>query len=258
MVWIQAALMAVTTAVAGLAPLYLKFDSKEIQLVGSGIILGTAFLIVIPEGIEVMSQAGAKLDSVGYPMFFGYMLMNIIDSYYNSLEDNKSGTGTTELDDLSSVPSSVCQQRRERYLAPMCPASIGMIIHSFADGIALGAASTSDTSLQVIVFISVLIHKAPAGFGFCTTLQSLNLPQHLIKRDVILFSLTAPLAAILTSVIMGASDHVEWWAGEGLLLSGGTFVFVAMHTQPEVKSSRELLLILFGSLFPIVASFFTD
>lgn len=40
------------------------------------------------------------------------------------------------------------------------PATIGLVIHSAADGIALGAASASSkASLELLVFIAIMLHK---------------------------------------------------------------------------------------------------
>lgn len=45
-------------------------------------------------------------------------------------------------------------------------------MHAAADGIALGAAATtSHTDVEIIVFLAIMLHKAPAAFGLVTFLM---------------------------------------------------------------------------------------
>jgi zinc transporter 9 len=119
-------------------------------------------------------------------------------------------------------------------------ATLGLVIHGAADGIALGASSLSDKgNLGLIVFVAVLVHKGesgngvadigPTALGLTTTLLSLGLDHPGIRKRLIIFSFAAPLGAILTfSVInaFGASslgsgeiDGLQWWTGVALLFS---------------------------------------
>jgi len=44
-------------------------------------------------------------------------------------------------------------------------------VHAAADGIALGAASMGDNSqLEMVVFLAIMLHKAPGSFGLATYL----------------------------------------------------------------------------------------
>lgn len=260
MIWLLALIMGAVSLIAGLAPLYLHINQREISLVGSGIIIGTAFIIVIPEGMESLSDAGIPLSTAGYAVFIGYMVMYIIDAYFEKPKTSHDRLPSVELHDLSdSSPEPTPKTSGSSlFVAPLSTTSLGMIIHSFADGIALGAASQAESSLQFIVLISILVHKGPAGFGFCTVLRHMGLPEATIKRDVTIFALAAPLAAVATNLLVGASENAQWWTGEGLLFSGGTFLFVAMHIEPDITCKSHLLLVLLGTVFPIVASFFAD
>jgi len=55
--------------------------------------------------------------------------------------------------------------------------TIGLIIHSVADGLALGASlfldqkSQNASGLGMLIFIAILLHKAPAAIGFGTFLH---------------------------------------------------------------------------------------
>lgn len=124
-------------------------------------------------------------------------------------------------------------------------ATLGLVIHGAADGIALGASSRSGSgSLGLIVFMAVLVHKGalnaalpkgaltsgPTALGLTTTLLSLGLTPQMIRRRLMIFSFAAPIGAILTYLVVGAFganmapnkgdvDGLGWWTGIALLFS---------------------------------------
>ena len=68
-----------------------------------------------------------------------------------------------------------------------------------ADGIALGAAATtSHTDVEMIVFLAIMLHKAPAAFGLVTFLLHEGLEKTRIKRHLLAFALSAPIASVVT------------------------------------------------------------
>ncbi|XP_072356345.1 zinc transporter ZIP9 isoform X3 [Scyliorhinus torazame] len=121
-------------------------------------------------------------------------------------------------------------------------ATLGLVIHAAADGVALGtAAGSSQISLQVIVFVAVILHKAPASFGLVSYLMHAGLEKRQIQKHLFVFSLAAPLLAITTYFIVSKSSmgsrHQTKATGIGLLFSAGTFLYVAsVHILPEVSS----------------------
>ncbi|KAJ2336861.1 hypothetical protein GGF44_004300 [Coemansia sp. RSA 1694] len=137
---------------------------------------------------------------------------------------------------------------------------IGILVHSCADGLALGAAVASasaadsgkgsgdehSSSLEIIVFMALLLHKAPAAFGLITTLKQQGYAAYKLSVWLTVFAASAPLAALATFSIFllvqpaATSDHHEKpagtqpWAGIVMLFSAGTFMYVAMaHTLAE-------------------------
>lgn len=114
-------------------------------------------------------------------------------------------------------------------------ATLGLIIHAMADGIALGASSlTENSGLGLVVFLAVIIHKGPTALGLTTTLMTLKLNRQQIQTRLLLFSASAPAGALLTYGIVnlfggrGVSelassahkvDQLGWWTGLVLLFS---------------------------------------
>ena len=168
----------------------------------------------------------------------------------------------------------------------------GLVIHAAADGIALGASSSTPSSgLSFIIFFAIMVHKAPAAFGLTSVLLKQGVSKRTARAHLILFSLAAPVGALLTWVLAGvlgaghtgSANGTEWWTGLLLLFSGGTFLYVAMHAmqesdatdhepqtnghaggpgegreanQPEPKASlRDLLAACFGMILPLFLQF---
>lgn len=77
-----------------------------------------------------------------------------------------------------------------------------------ADGVALGAAATtSHTDVEMIVFLAIMLHKAPAAFGLVTFLMHEGLERNKIKKHLLAFSLAAPVGAFIT--FFGISESAQ-------------------------------------------------
>lgn len=71
---------------------------------------------------------------------------------------------------------------------------------------ALGAAvTTSRTDVEMIIFLAIMLHKAPASFGLVTFLLHEGLDKAKIKKHLLFFSLSAPIGALITFICIGAS-----------------------------------------------------
>ena len=62
------------------------------------------------------------------------------------------------------------------------PPFSGLVVHAAADGVALGAAATTNqTDVEIIVFLAIMLHKAPASFGLVTYLMHEGLERTRIR-----------------------------------------------------------------------------
>ncbi|KAI7688289.1 hypothetical protein SSS_05927 [Sarcoptes scabiei] len=211
---------------AGTIPIIFFLSESKMRLFsvfGAGILIGTALCVIIPEGINSIygatfhpysselvknSSAGLRLNQdetsdphsiVGLTLLFGFVMMLIIDqlsaasnTHYNQISTNDHLESGTLAKDMQYINSN------ERSNSKMT-ATIGLIVHSAADGIALGAAATtSHTDVEMIVFFAIMLHKAPAAFGLVTFLLHEGLDRNKTRRHLIMFSLSAPIASFIT------------------------------------------------------------
>ncbi|XP_035530240.1 zinc transporter ZIP9 [Morone saxatilis] len=255
--------MLVGCYVAGTIPLAVNFSEEKLKLItvlGAGLLCGTALAVIIPEGVHALyeeilegghhshGQAGvveaseAKGDAeavlsaggkhehsheqlhacIGVSLVLGFVFMLLVDqigsSHVHSTEDPESARVTS-----SKITTT-----------------LGLVVHAAADGVALGAAaSTSQTSVQLIVFVAIMLHKAPAAFGLVSFLMHAGLERNRIRKHLLVFALAAPVLAMLTFLGLSQSSKEALSdinaTGVAMLFSAGTFLYVAtVHVLPEV------------------------
>ncbi|KAJ3538058.1 hypothetical protein NM208_g6067 [Fusarium decemcellulare] len=152
------------------------------------------------------------------------------------------GQSPTSSTHAIDIPRRKPTPRRARSLAT----TTGLVIHAAADGIAMGASSTtSDMKLGFVIFVAIMIHKAPAAFGLTSLLLKQGLSKRAARGHLIVFSLAAPFGAVTTWIIItllggGKVESDHWWTGMLLLFSGGTFLYVAMHAMQEDSGAHGL------------------
>lgn len=166
---------------------------------------------------------------IGLSLILGFILMYLLDTLPQLSAPSQSRpqqANIYSLSDLSSTPPSPPPQRA-------LSTTLGLCIHAAADGIALGASSSSrsTTSLSLIIFVAVMVHKAPAAFGLTSVLLKQGLGKRGARAHLVVFSLAAPVGALGTWVVVrtlgggeGEEETMTWWTGVLLLFSGGTFL----------------------------------
>lgn len=168
---------------------------------------------------------------IGISLILGFILMYLLDTlpFLASSAPTRSQSNIYSLSELSSSPPPT-PASPQRSLST----TLGLCIHAAADGIALGASSTSSstTSLSLIIFVAIMVHKAPAAFGLTSVLLKQGLGKRGARAHLVVFSLAAPAGAVGTWLVvrgLGGGGSAEpalmkWWTGVLLLFSGGTFL----------------------------------
>ncbi|KAI1505407.1 Zinc/iron permease [Biscogniauxia marginata] len=189
---------------------------------------------------------------IGLSLILGFILMFLIDRLPRHASDNFQPPPPPRHISLSNLGASALsgdEDESEGFLGSLTPTpkqsrslatTTGLVIHAAADGIAMGASATSsDTKLGFIVFIAIMVHKAPAAFGLTSILLKQGLSKRAARGHLIVFSLASPFGAWLTFILVsflgggGESRLNQWWTGMLLLFSAGTFLYVAMHAMQE-------------------------
>ncbi|KAG6878503.1 hypothetical protein C0993_005432 [Termitomyces sp. T159_Od127] len=104
--------------------------------------------------------------------------------------------------------------------------TFGLVIHGLADGLALGASflakdkSSISSSLSLIVFLALIIHKAPTSLALTTALLAISLPRPKCKKYLIVFASSTPVSAVASYLLFSFFDNGDTnWTGIALLVS---------------------------------------
>ena len=188
-----------------------------VSVMGAGLLLGTALSVIIPEGVATLNMAytahtahaahqdHGHTDSggptpgeeehhenpghhlIGVALVLGFIFMLIIDQVASSRSGPRDPEGG----------------RGSGRGAVSWTATLGLVVHAAADGIALGAAATTNqTDVEMIVFLAIMLHKAPASFGLVTYLLHEGLERNRVRKHLLVFSVAAPSAAVLTFLLL--------------------------------------------------------
>jgi len=258
LIFIFAAIMFFSVAAFGYIPLSLDLSSKrltQITAIGAGVLIASAFLVVIPEALEIFEghdhadeeedhadeeedhadeeedhadeeedhadevhgeDEGIEPSVIGLTILLGFVLMLLLE--------------------VIGLPHAVHHDEDKDLLG--LSATIGLVAHAAADGLAVGASVTSSTETGLIVFVAIMLHKGPAAFGLSSFLKHINIDASKSKMYLILFALSSPIVAILTFfVLKDTSFATDDNIGLALLFSAGTFIYVAtVDVLPEVHS----------------------
>ena len=196
-----------------------------------------------PEAKDEEEHHGLPTFYIGFSLILGFILMFLIDRLPRHATDKFQPAPTTRHISLDNLETSSVSgvEDTEGFLGSLAPTpkqsrslatTIGLVIHAAADGIAMGAsATTSNMKLGLIIFVAIMLHKAPAAFGLTSLLLKQGLSKRAARGHLIVFSLAAPFGALTTysiiSLIGGGDMEGEagqWWTGMLLLFSAGTFL----------------------------------
>ncbi|KAH0832084.1 hypothetical protein J3R83DRAFT_12993 [Lanmaoa asiatica] len=147
---------------------------------GTGLLVGTALGVILPEGIEeLVADADWERSSysfgIGIPILLGFALMFLLEEYATSHGQplahfsNSQPEGVTfdvDLEERGSLPNPESPSLRHAETSSIraYPLSLGLIIHALVDGYALGVSVSNARSpnLSFIVFFAIIVHKGMA------------------------------------------------------------------------------------------------
>lgn len=225
---IDIAVVLAVMAVGGVLPLLhprLRQHLDVILSASAGIMLGTACLHLLPEAAEMVGHG------VGVALLAGFLFLYFFERF---------------------VTVHVCEAMGCEVHHLGVAAFFGLSLHTFVNGVALGAGALS--GLGGLVTFAVAAHKLPEAF----TLTAILLHEHYRRVTIVLMSL------LLMGMIPLGVVAVKWLAvtpespitGYALAFSAGTFLHIAVSDLlPEVhKSSHHRMVIFAAFILGIAAS----
>lgn len=108
-------------------------------------------------------------------------------------------------------------------------ALVGLLMHTFVDGVAVASGLRVSQSLGALVFVAVLLHKFPEGLA----ISSLFLAAGARRRSALMAAGALGLSTIVGVIVTDASSFLRTY---GLAISAGVTLYVgASNLVPELQ-----------------------
>jgi len=167
--------------------------------------LGAVFLEMLPESVAVVDNTFAWV-------LGGYMIVHMFEHTFASHLHFGEEIHHDEVDTTVGVS-----------------ALIGLLVHTFFDGVAIGAGFQISSKTGVLIFLAVLLHKIPDGFTVSSIALSSGFSRGTAFNASVLLGL-ATVGGVLAVLLTGNSPSYA------LPISAGTTLYVAASDlMPEVN-----------------------
>jgi zinc transporter ZupT len=190
---------------------------KYFIALGSGFMLATALVEMIPEALALRGDSYSKFFGDTYSVFLfvlaGYFLVHFFE---HTIAPHFHFGEETHHEEISQAHASYA-------------ALLGLVIHTFFDGVAIASGLLVSVWLGSVIFVAVFLHKLPEGF----TVASLMIASGQSRRAA--FASSAILGAA-TLGGMGLMFLLRSAVADALPFSAGVTLYVAASDLiPEVN-----------------------
>jgi zinc transporter ZupT len=207
-------LLGTVAALADLAGGFVLVRAKAIQkylryfvALGAGFLMATAVLEMLPESIALDPKLAPVLVMVGYCAL--HFLEHTIVAHFHFGEETHAGEFVSTHTSYSVLG--------------------GLAVHALFDGVAIGSGFAINSLLGWLIFMAILLHKAPEGFTMASVMLASG-----ASRRMALYSAGALSAATLLGVLV--IELVPGLVRYGLPVSAGVALYVAAtDLVPEVN-----------------------
>ncbi|HEX4486603.1 MAG TPA: ZIP family metal transporter [Terriglobales bacterium] len=180
---------------------------KYFVALGAGFMLATALVEVLPTSLAISGERGAFLVLVGYLLI--HFFEHAVTPHFHFGEE-------THADEFVHSHKSYS-------------ILVGLIIHTFFDGIAIASGFIVSNWLGWVIFLAVFLHKIPEGFTVSSVMLASGRSRGIAWGASMVLG-AATLAGVLTMALF------RHQVGYGLPLSAGVTIYVAAtDLMPEVN-----------------------
>jgi ZIP family zinc transporter/zinc and cadmium transporter len=174
---------------------------------GAGFLMATAVIEMAPESLRVNPRLGPVLIMAGYCAV--HLLEHTINAHFHFGEETHAGEFVSSRTGYSVLG--------------------GLSVHALFDGVAIGSGFAVSSWLGWLIFLAILLHKAPEGFTMASVMLASGR-----SRTTAFYSAVALAAATLAGVLV--IELVPSWLAYGLPVSAGVAIYVAAtDLVPEVN-----------------------
>jgi zinc and cadmium transporter len=174
---------------------------------GAGFMLAVALVEILPEALVKSGSAAPWLVLAGYLAV--HLTQHTVTPHFHFGEETHA---------VSAVAGT--------------SALVGLLLHTFFDGVAIASAFLVRTQLGVLVFIAIFLHKLPEGVMISSLMLAAGRTGGRAVGAAGLLGLATVVGVLLT-------DHLGFLVRHGLALSAGVTIYVAAsNLVPEFQHKR--------------------
>ena len=175
----------------------------------AGFLISVSLVDLLPGAIERAGTRGAIVALVAYVLV--HLTQHTIGGHFHFGEE------THEVTSIVSVT-----------------ALVGLLMHTFVDGVAMSSGVRVSQGLGAIVFIAVLLHKFPEGLAISSLFLAAGASRIKAIAAALALGLMTIAGVLLTDLIGPLREY-------GLAISAGVTLYVgASNLVPEFQSKRGL------------------
>lgn len=176
---------------------------------GAGFMLAAALLAMVPHALEGGEGAGIYV-LAGYLLV--HLTQHVLTPHFHFGEE-------THHDEMVNPWVGIT-------------ALLGLLLHTFFDGVAISAAFQVGPSLGMVVFLAILLHKIPEGVTVASIMLASGNSRRRAIGGVLLLGLSTVAGVLATAYTSGLQRH-------GLALSAGVTIYVAAsNLVPEAQKEH--------------------
>jgi len=187
--------------------------ARELKLIEHFVAFGAGFMLAVAI-VEILPEALARSGSVAPALVLaGYLAVHLtqhtVTPHFHFGEETHA---------VSSVAGT--------------SAVVGLLLHTFFDGVAIASAFLVRAELGMMVFVAIFLHKLPEG----VTISSLMLAGGRTGGRAVGAAALLGVATVLGVLL---TDQVGFLVRHGLALSAGVTLYVAAsNLVPEFQGKR--------------------
>ncbi len=218
----------------GALPLFSRVRRSDLLLsFSAGIMLGAAFLHMLPEAVDGAGGAAVPFVLVGFLFLYlleRFVLVHICAEPGPNARLSTAGAPLSPEDPHDHRPDEDADVHLHGIGCGAhtlgLAAWIGMSAHTLVDGFALGAASVQP-ELGALVFLAILAHKIPNSFSLSAILLSEGYGRGKAVAMNAAFALMVPLGAAVY-LVLRQTVPVQKFGPLALAASAGTFLHLSL------------------------------
>ncbi len=172
---------------------------------GAGFMLAVAFLAMIPHALD--RPGGVMGVLIGYLLV--HLTQHVLTPHFHFGEERHPEAMVGRWVGITAL--------------------LGLLLHTFFDGVAIASAFGVSASLGLLVFTAIVLHKVPEGVTVASIMIASGNSNRSAIGGVLLLGLGTVLGVLLTTYLGPLRHH-------GLALSAGVTIYVAASNLiPEVQ-----------------------